>query len=53
MSGLDIALTAGLVVPLGGLLLTGRPRAAALYGALYVGVGLLGFAAAIAAIRAA
>lgn len=42
---------AGLVGPVAGLLLLGRPRAAALYGAAYIALGLLTFAAAVTAIR--
>ena len=51
MNGLDFAVTAGLVGPVAGLLLLGRPRAAALYGAAYIALGLLTFAAAVTAIR--
>jgi len=53
MNGLDLTLAAGLAIPVGYLLLTGRPRGAALYGALYTAAGLAVFAAAVAAIRAA
>ncbi len=51
-NGFDLAVTAGLVIPLGALLLARRPVAAAVYSALYVGVGLLAFAAALQAVRA-
>lgn len=51
MNGLDLVLAAGLAIPVGYLLLTGRPRGAALYGAAYIALGLLTFAAAVTAIR--